>query len=95
MKALARGDPSGGKARQHHDQPAEDGADGRDEGEQPGLDAEDERTRDADHGKPDPGDEEHRRHGDDLGDQPALQRVADAVDDDGGAGAVLCRRHEQ
>ena len=36
--------------------------------------------------KPDPGDGKHREHGDDLRDQPALQRLADAVDDHGGVG---------
>ena len=46
-------------------------------------------------GKPDPGHAEHRDHGDDLRDQPALQRLADAVDDHGGAGAMSGRRHEQ
>ena len=81
MNALRGRDPSRGEARQHHDQSAEDGADRRDEGEQSGLDAEDERTLDADDRKADPGDEKHRGHGDDLGDQPALQRLADAVDD--------------
>jgi hypothetical protein len=83
-----RSDPSGGKAREHHDQSAEQRADGRDEGEQAGLDAQNERTLDADDRKADPGHEEHREHGDDLRDQPALQRVADAVDDDGCACAM-------
>ena len=46
-------------------------------------------------GKPDPGHEEHRRHGDDLRDQPAFQRIADAVDDNGGAWPMPCRHHEQ
>ena len=45
--------------------------------------------------KPDPGHQKHRDHGDDLRDQPALQRLADPVDDDGGARAMLGRRHEQ
>ena len=34
-------------------------------------------------------------HGEDLRDQPALQRFADAIDDDGGAGAMPRRGHEQ
>ena len=95
MKALSAGDPARGEARQHHDQAADERADGRDEGEQAGLDAQDERARDADDGKPDPGHDEHREHGDDLRDQPALQRLADAVDDDGGAGAMPGRRDEE
>ena len=90
-----RGDPSGRKAREHHDQSADQRADRRNEGEQSGLDAENERALDADDRKPDPGDEEHREHGEDLRDQPALQRLADAVDDHGGAGAMPRRRHEQ
>ena len=54
-------DPSRGEACQHHDQPAEDRADRRDEGEQSGLNAQDERTLDADDRKADPGHEETPR----------------------------------
>jgi hypothetical protein len=41
------------------------------------------------------GDEKNHEHGDDLRDQPALQRVADAVHDHGRACAVPNWRHEQ
>ena len=90
-----RGDPSRREAREHHDQAGDQRADRRNEGKQSGLDAQNERTLDADDRKPDPGHEEHRGHGDDLRDQPALQRFADAVDDHGCAGAMPRRRHEQ
>ena len=94
-ECAGRCDPSGREAREHHDQSGEQRADGRNEGQQSGLNAQNERTLDADDRKADPGDQEHRGHGDDLRDQPALQRFADAIDDDGGAGAMLRGSHEQ
>jgi hypothetical protein len=50
---------------------------------------------DADDGKPNPGHDANRNHHDDLRDQPAFQRLADAVDDQGDAGAMPRRREEQ
>jgi hypothetical protein len=95
MKAERAATHSRGDAGQHHDQPAEDRADRRDEGEQSCLDAQDERALDADDRKPDPGHQKHRDHGNDLRDQPALQRLPDPVDDRGRPRAVSGRRHEQ
>src|SRR6202023_400574 len=90
-----RGDPSRRQACEHDDQSADQRADGWNEGKQSSLDAQNERALDADGGKADPGDQENREHGENLGDQPALQRFPDAVDDDGGASAMPCRGHEQ
>ena len=74
-------DPARRDARQHDNQAAEQGADRRNEGQQSGLDAEDERAGDTDHQKAEPGHHEYHRHGNHLCDQPALQRRTDAVDD--------------
>ena len=55
----------------------------------------DEGALDADQRKPDRGHQENRYHGQDLRDQPTLQRIANTVHDDGGAGAMPGGRHEQ
>src|SRR5882724_636512 len=94
-ESAGRGDPPGRKAREHHDQPADQRADRRNEAKQSGLDAQNEGTLDADDREANPGYEKNREHGDDLRNQPALQRFADAVDNHGRGCAVPNWRHEQ
>lgn len=82
-------------AGKHDDQAREQGADGGNEGEQPGLNPEDEGAGHADQHQADPGDAADGQHGDHLGNQPALQRAADIIHNDGHRRAILLRRERQ
>ncbi len=87
--------PAGAKAGQHDDDAGDQRTDGRDECQQAGLEAEDERAGNADDAQSDPGDHENHAHGGDLAEQPAPQRFSDVVDQVCGIRRVLLRHEAQ